>query len=300
MDGTSFANPDAKYDLTNLISLALLCLPQLVSFFDQAYLALGFYFFMVGFFCFTAFSELLQRALCYSSIFRTILLVTGMYPDHSEQANESGIVDEPEKLHGYFYLSDGGYFESLGILQLIREGRKNIFCFDCLEDPNRRMSCLATVLDTAVSSGLIKDYEIEENPLDIVPRPVGGVLISNQRHLTITCTTHEGDKYTIFYCKVPTAAWPTLPAYAQEESMFDGWLTLALRCVRRRPCVIPRYPTIDTMPCCYTRCRIRPFHTRRPCTSIYPAPKCRRTSSWDKSLPRHLRYVLYARSGRRY
>jgi hypothetical protein len=192
-------DPDQPWDALNVIPLVVLLLPQLLSYYNYPYAAIAAYMTMAVYFCILAVSERVKRISSFSSVVRTLMLVTGTYPNNS-------IGESPELQSGFSYLSDGGFYENLGILHLLQVGMTRIFCFDCNEDPNRQMSSLVTVLDTAKRMKAIKCYEILENPLDIVPRMVSGVLISAERCLTIKCTLSNGNESVIYYCKVPASA----------------------------------------------------------------------------------------------
>ena len=73
--------------------------------------------------------------------------------------------------HKYLYISDGGHFENLGLVELLRRGCTTVFCFDASGDRNDTFNTLGEAVALARTEVQV-DVEVE--PEAIKPDPATG------------------------------------------------------------------------------------------------------------------------------
>ncbi|EFC41770.1 hypothetical protein NAEGRDRAFT_80567 [Naegleria gruberi] len=88
-------------------------------------------------------------SLHYIPLFRALLMIVG-YPDNVTSKT--------------YFLSDGGHYENLGLLNLLYNMRSEIFAFDATEDSKLSLSELSSCLEKAIRFNIIKEDSIKCYP----------------------------------------------------------------------------------------------------------------------------------------
>jgi hypothetical protein len=119
----------------------------------------------------------------------------------------------------FVYLTDGGHFENLGVVELLRRGCTKIYCFDASGGPPATFSTLGQAIALADSELGVK---IDIDPTEMVG--ADGTMVAD--HVVGKLRLDEEDEPfgTIVYARaavVPTSPWD-IRAYAQRDAAFPN------------------------------------------------------------------------------
>lgn len=126
----------------------------------------------------------------------------------------------------FLYVSDGGHWENLGLVELLRRGCTEIFCFDASGDQLDTFNTIALAIRLARSE---LQVAIDFNPGELQPDPTTGT--SPRDHVVARFRYPDGTPGTLIFAKAAMAAdapWD-LHAYHNQDPRF--------------PC----HPTIDQL-----------------------------------------------------
>jgi hypothetical protein len=129
--------------------------------------------------------------------------------------------------HKYLYISDGGHFENLGLVELLRRGCTTIFCFDASGDSVDTFNTLGEAVALARTEVQV-DVEIE--PEDLKPEAETGLsptdhTIGTFRYLNTKCRQND-DGLLVFAKAAVTADAPwDVRAFGKADKRFPNHST---------------------------------------------------------------------------
>jgi DNA-directed RNA polymerase specialized sigma24 family protein len=129
--------------------------------------------------------------------------------------------------HKYLYISDGGHFENLGLVELLRRGCTTIFCFDASGD---RVDTFNTLGEAVALARTEVQVDVEIEPKDMRPDPGSGLsttdyVIGTFRYLN-AAETQDDDGILIFAKAAVTedAPWD-VRAFREADKRFPNHST---------------------------------------------------------------------------
>jgi hypothetical protein len=121
--------------------------------------------------------------------------------------------------HKYLYITDGGHYENLGLVELLRRGCTMIYCFDASGDRPDTFSTLGEAIALARSD---VEVDIDIDPSQLRPTndgpPAKDHVIGKFRYRT------TGDEGTLVFCKTTVTAdapWD-VRAFAERDKLFPN------------------------------------------------------------------------------
>ena len=144
----------------------------------------------------------------------------------------------------YLYVTDGGHWENLGLVELLRRGCTQIYCLDAAGDPVGRFKTLSEAIMLARTELGIEWDDIDLSALEAKPigtsepteKPKKGrgkqsepvAMQSEQDHVRICFTYPDGRRGTMVYCRAAVAvdAPMDILAYQQDDPAFPAHSTL--------------------------------------------------------------------------
>jgi Patatin-like phospholipase len=113
----------------------------------------------------------------------------------------------------FLYVTDGGHYENLGAMELLRRGCTEVFCFDASKD---ELDALGDMISLARSE---LDVEVEIDPEDLRPDDDG---ISKKDCVTGTIRYPDGTKGRIYYARpaVTKSAPADVTVYHRQDPRF--------------------------------------------------------------------------------
>ncbi len=144
----------------------------------------------------------------------------------------------------YLYVTDGGHWENLGLVELLRRGCTQIYCLDAAGDPVGRFKTLSEAIMLARTELGIEWDDIDLS--DLQAEPIGSsvpteepkkgrgkqsepvAMRSAQDHVRICFTYPDGRRGTMVYCRAAVAvdAPMDILAYQQDDPAFPAHSTL--------------------------------------------------------------------------
>jgi hypothetical protein len=117
----------------------------------------------------------------------------------------------------FLYMTDGGHFDNLGLVELLRRGCGRILCFDAAGDDLEHFNTLSEAIALA-RADLGVDVRIDLTPL----RPTEGSDTSPSDHAVGEILYPDGTKGVLIFCKaaIPQGAPPDVQAFRQIERRF--------------------------------------------------------------------------------
>lgn len=128
--------------------------------------------------------------------------------------------------HKYLYISDGGHFENLGLVELLRRGCTTIFCFDASGDSAETFNTLGEAVALARTEVQV-DIEIE--PEGMKPEGERGWaptdhVLGTFRYLNTDCTDDDGVLIFAKAAVTKDAPWD-VRAFHQSDKKFPNHST---------------------------------------------------------------------------
>ncbi|HEX6456717.1 MAG TPA: hypothetical protein VF009_09400, partial [Solirubrobacterales bacterium] len=113
----------------------------------------------------------------------------------------------------FLYVTDGGHYENLGVMELLRRGCTEIYCFDASKDD---LDALGDMISLARSE---LDVEVEIDPTDLRPNNEG---ISKKDCVTGTIRYPGGTEGHIYYARptISKKAPPDVVVYHRQDPRF--------------------------------------------------------------------------------
>ncbi len=124
--------------------------------------------------------------------------------------------------HKFLYITDGGHYENLGLIELLRRGCTLIYCLDASGDRPETFTTLGEA--TALARSEV-GVDIEIDPTAVRPSESGGPPTTDHTigrfHYRTTEKEHEG---TLVFCKtaVTTAAPWDVRAFKEKDKLFPN------------------------------------------------------------------------------
>ena len=124
--------------------------------------------------------------------------------------------------HKYLYITDGGHYENLGLIELLRRGCTLIYCLDASGDRAETFTTLGEAIALARSEVGV-DIEIDPTvlrPSDAGDPPANDHAIGSFRY----CTTERQHEGTLVFCKtaVTTNAPWDVQAFKEKDRLFPN------------------------------------------------------------------------------
>lgn len=123
----------------------------------------------------------------------------------------------------FLYVTDGGHYENLGLVELLQRGCTEIYCFDASGDPVDSFATLGQAIALARTDAGV---EIEIDPETLVPKAGEGddIGYASQQHVIGTFEYRDGRRGRLAYVRAAVTA--TVPwdvrAYAKKDKVFPS------------------------------------------------------------------------------
>src|SRR5581483_3630595 len=122
--------------------------------------------------------------------------------------------------HRYLYVSDGGHYENLGLVELLRRQCRTIWCVDASGDKEDTFSTIGQAIAIARAEHLVDDIEI--SPQEMAPDPKGDPRTVRRTHQTGQIRYSDGTtgKLVVIKIGVPATAPWDVTAFQRRNRFF--------------------------------------------------------------------------------